>query len=328
MYVGFLVSDWFSFFAWNNTHTQIVRASDIKQNNCGSRREKNVVVDAIDDEEMTVRAVGLEEEANDIENPTILRDDPVKDKELLTETVYHKDRHDVDTSRHESMVCESSDVENIDGMIMLQENMTSFEKVVTLLNQHLTAIPQNPEVSENNEQSAENDSTEEIVSGKDPKSTIGVSPTTTRNYDPLLGAAMTNHEVDNGWLILRGKNRTTNIVNTSQNSNSDEKSIIEDQLTCSLRTTKHVTNCCAICLDTYEPQDIVVWSPSSSDCQHAFHENCILDWMCTNQKGTPCPMCRQDILPNLHQYYDGKYIKRYNLVAPESTFSLGAIRFR
>jgi Ring finger domain len=152
--------------------------------------------------------------------------------------------------------------------------------------------------------------------------------TTTVIPDRGLLDPMTEYE--NGFLRLRGK--INNVVSTDLNKNDadeeNQKISNIDELSASQRATRSVSNCCAICLDSYKPNDVVVWSPSSSDCQHAFHEECILDWMCTNQKGTPCPMCRQDILPNLHQYYDGKYIKRHNLVAPESTFSLSAIRLR
>lgn len=150
-----------------------------------------------------------------------------------------------------------------------------------------------------------------------------------------LPAAMTKKnqvdtmdEFENGYLFLRTKNYVTKAENTDGKQLTIVNDNNEQSSTSDNTRTNCVTNCCAICLDSYEPNDIVVWSPVSSDCQHAFHENCILDWMCTNQKGTPCPMCRQDILPNLHQFYNGKYIKQYNMVAPQSTFNLSAIKFR
>lgn len=73
-----------------------------------------------------------------------------------------------------------------------------------------------------------------------------------------------------------------------------------------------VPNCCAICLSHYEIGETIVWS-SNTDCRHAFHEECITDWLVKlhvqqpsppNPPGTtttpvvvvttPCPCCRQE----------------------------------
>jgi hypothetical protein len=53
-----------------------------------------------------------------------------------------------------------------------------------------------------------------------------------------------------------------------------------------------VPNCCAVCLCSYEEGESLVWS-SNKLCQHAFHEECIIDWLVKMQDGTPCPCCRQ-----------------------------------
>lgn len=54
-----------------------------------------------------------------------------------------------------------------------------------------------------------------------------------------------------------------------------------------------VPNQCAICLEGYCVEDPVVWS-SNPDCSHAFHEDCLVDWLVhSKQDGTPCPCCRQ-----------------------------------
>jgi len=45
---------------------------------------------------------------------------------------------------------------------------------------------------------------------------------------------------------------------------------------------------CSICLSDYEVGDIVCWS-SNKDCRHAFHKECIMDWVIRNQN---CPCCR------------------------------------
>jgi len=75
-----------------------------------------------------------------------------------------------------------------------------------------------------------------------------------------------------------------------------------------------VPNCCAICLSQYEVGETIVWS-SNTDCRHAFHEECITDWLVKLHvqptspplissgttttpvvvvATTPCPCCRQE----------------------------------
>lgn len=47
---------------------------------------------------------------------------------------------------------------------------------------------------------------------------------------------------------------------------------------------------CDICLFDYEMDDEVAWS-SNEECTHAFHKDCITDWLLRNPK---CPLCRRD----------------------------------
>ena len=61
----------------------------------------------------------------------------------------------------------------------------------------------------------------------------------------------------------------------------------------------YVPNLCAICLDSYEQGQVVAWS---SDCRHAFHQDCITHYLAKKMIGgdSPCPCCRQkfcDLLP-------------------------------
>jgi hypothetical protein len=59
-----------------------------------------------------------------------------------------------------------------------------------------------------------------------------------------------------------------------------------------------VPNACAICLESYKPDETVVWS-SNIDCSHAFHQDCILDYAVNLKKvkdNVPCPCCRQDFM--------------------------------
>ena len=49
---------------------------------------------------------------------------------------------------------------------------------------------------------------------------------------------------------------------------------------------------CDICLLEYKVGDEVAWSPNI-ECTHAFHKDCILDWLV---RKTSCPSCRRDYL--------------------------------
>lgn len=51
-------------------------------------------------------------------------------------------------------------------------------------------------------------------------------------------------------------------------------------------------NQCAICLCDYEKGDTIVTSCDRS-CPHAFHRECIVEWLVRMQEGTPCPCCRR-----------------------------------
>jgi hypothetical protein len=58
-----------------------------------------------------------------------------------------------------------------------------------------------------------------------------------------------------------------------------------------------VPNFCAICLNSYVVGEVIVWSENES-CQHAFHQDCIADYLVTieDAKKKPCPCCRQPFL--------------------------------
>jgi hypothetical protein len=76
---------------------------------------------------------------------------------------------------------------------------------------------------------------------------------------------------DAGYLVLRGG------------------SLTEQQQ----QQRRKVPNCCAICLSPYDVGELVVWS-SYVACKHAFHEECMVDWLCKIRDSTPCPCCRQE----------------------------------
>jgi len=82
---------------------------------------------------------------------------------------------------------------------------------------------------------------------------------------------------------------TTAISTTDGNSqqhgnNGDKNHPLENP------TTDNNSNMCDICLDTYTVGDEVCWSPNP-ECHHAFHKDCILDWL---QSHFTCPCCRRN----------------------------------
>jgi hypothetical protein len=61
-----------------------------------------------------------------------------------------------------------------------------------------------------------------------------------------------------------------------------------DRSTSSLYSPKS----CPICIEEYKVGDQIGWS-RNTECHHAFHLDCILDWLMDNDD---CPMCRRDYL--------------------------------
>jgi Anaphase-promoting complex subunit 11 RING-H2 finger len=74
-----------------------------------------------------------------------------------------------------------------------------------------------------------------------------------------------------------------------------------------LKRPRPVPNCCAVCICPYEKDEVVVWS-SNRHCKHAFHLDCMMDWLVKSFDGTPCPCCRQDFT-DLVQYRIEQKIK-------------------
>lgn len=62
---------------------------------------------------------------------------------------------------------------------------------------------------------------------------------------------------------------------------------------CATATHRHVDGQCALCIDDYEAGDQVVWS--DLECPHAFHKECIMQWLSKGKKR--CPVCRNWFVP-------------------------------
>ena len=59
------------------------------------------------------------------------------------------------------------------------------------------------------------------------------------------------------------------------------------------KTPRCVDGSCALCIDEYETGDNVVWS--DSQCSHAFHKECLMQWLIKGKKR--CPLCRHWFVP-------------------------------
>ena len=78
---------------------------------------------------------------------------------------------------------------------------------------------------------------------------------------------------------------TNATILASSTESSNTNSFEEENL-------KSVPNNCAICLSEYVAGDTVVTSCDPL-CQHAFHQECIVEWLVKMQVGAPCPCCRR-----------------------------------
>ena len=50
----------------------------------------------------------------------------------------------------------------------------------------------------------------------------------------------------------------------------------------------YTPRCCPICCEDYRKGDDIAWS-RNEECHHAYHVDCILQWLMENDD---CPMCR------------------------------------
>ena len=97
----------------------------------------------------------------------------------------------------------------------------------------------------------------------------GEANETTGQVDEEMGV------VDNGdMMMIDQQNTTLQLPSDGENASA-----------------RMVPGGCAICLDSYNKGDEVIWSPLSS-CPHAFHQDCIIPWLAKKEE-PKCPCCRQ-----------------------------------
>jgi Ring finger domain len=81
------------------------------------------------------------------------------------------------------------------------------------------------------------------------------------------------------------------IPNSHENDDDDETRL--STTTSMTDSCRYVDGECALCIDDYLPGDEVVWS--DLQCRHAFHKECIMQWLSKGKKR--CPVCRHWFVP-------------------------------
>jgi hypothetical protein len=88
--------------------------------------------------------------------------------------------------------------------------------------------------------------------------------------------------------------------------------------------TRPVPGTCAICLNQYVIDEVIIWSPNR-DCVHCFHEDCIMPWlMRKSSKHRQCPCCRQSFVSSTATTTTVKAVPTTNIaVAPAEGTTTG-----
>lgn len=63
-----------------------------------------------------------------------------------------------------------------------------------------------------------------------------------------------------------------------------------------LETDECLSDCCSICLGEWNDEECADMNVVKLPCLHAFHEECLMEWL---QGNTHCPMCRDEPAPPL-----------------------------
>jgi hypothetical protein len=88
---------------------------------------------------------------------------------------------------------------------------------------------------------------------------------------------------------------TTCCTNMEETNDSTKDNLHDDTGELKLPNDKTFPNSCAICLCPYYPDERILWS-SNPNCHHAFHSECIVEWLVKMQDGSPCPCCRGEFV--------------------------------
>lgn len=79
-------------------------------------------------------------------------------------------------------------------------------------------------------------------------------------------------------------------INFDDNEDDDEDDNEKDDAESHLKSagTSYSVQMCSICLEEYKVGDEIAWS-RNDNCHHAFHKDCIIEWLVNHQN---CPICR------------------------------------
>lgn len=91
-------------------------------------------------------------------------------------------------------------------------------------------------------------------------------------------------EANQGYIYLSRSVACSCLANTGSTGMSENFELTD--------TVYEIPNQCAICLCDYKKGDTIVTS-CDRKCPHAFHQDCIIEWLVKMQEGTPCPCCRR-----------------------------------
>ena len=112
------------------------------------------------------------------------------------------------------------------------------------------------------------------------------------NNDEDLKRTAEEHHLSSIFPIAvpRSRDNTSNMLKDDIYLTSFRKS--KKSLRSSNRSSLYSPKSCPICLEEYKIDDEIAWS-RNQDCLHAFHLDCISDWLMDNDD---CPLCRADYL--------------------------------
>ena len=126
---------------------------------------------------------------------------------------------------------------------------------------------------------------------------------------------------------IRPNSSSGSLPTTTKIRNTVSSSSLDSFLSTSGCQQRVIPNQCAICLCDYAKGDIAVFS-SNTLCQHAFHRDCIVEWLVKMQEGTPCPCCRQTFVDLKNGDDDGEDNTDRERGRDMSEEEFGALRLR
>jgi len=139
----------------------------------------------------------------------------------------------------------------------------------------------------------EGEDTEKTASSTSTSRAVDAPGSSTTGATPTVSSIDVELDEEKG---IDGSGLSSPSVEDGDAKHSDEESLYLT-LPGSPQRTFQVPNCCAICLESYECGQTLVWSPNE-ECSHAYHQECIVDYILISKTGknedgkVSCPTCR------------------------------------